>query len=167
MKSALKTLTGDTGVAVSKAAANATYELLQGNYEDAAKTIVEGIADQFVITTAAKIVVQGIDASIEYWKNAEVEAAYQAYKNGAKKYFYGYNVDPRDFNSIWTQMRGLARQLELEAIKQQNDAREELGYPALTNDEEEKIRESVRVNLEKDFKNRMRDERKSQKKKSK
>lgn len=158
MKSALKALTGDTGLGVAKAATDTISELADGDFTGAAKIIVEGIADQFVVTTAAKIVVQGVEASIQYWKNEEIEAAYQAYANGANGYFYGYNVDPENFDAVWSQMRGLARQLEIEAIKEQNEARQEIGYPNLTEEEEQKIRESVRMNLNNEFMNRQQDE---------
>ncbi len=158
MKTALNKLTGDTGLSSAKVAIDVIHELSEGNYSDAAKKIVEGIADQFVVTTMAKIVVDGMEASIEYWKDEEVEAAYQAYKNGARGYFYGYNVDAGDFDAIWLQMRGLARQLELEAVNQQNEAREEIGYPLLTAEEEVKIREGVRINLKKEFMDRQKEE---------
>jgi hypothetical protein len=137
----------DDIAAVSQAAGYAA----EGQYKEAARIIGEQIADKFLITTAGKIAVQVIDGQIESWKNGEVEAAYEAYKNGADGVFWGYNVDKGDFDGVWLQMRGIRRQLELEAIRRENDAREEAGMPELSERQEELVRAAVKERYRKQF----------------
>lgn len=132
---------------VSKAAGYAA----EGQYKEAAKIIGEKIADKFLITTAGKIAVEVMDYQIQTWKNSEVEAAYKAYKNGADGVFWGYNVDPGDFDAVWLQMRGIRRQIELEAIKRENENREEAGMSKLTEKQEELVRSSLREKYRKQF----------------
>ncbi len=144
----LKNLTDRKSVeAVSKAAGYAA----EGQYKDAAKIIGEKIADQFLITTAGKIAVEVVQGKIDSWKNDEVEAAYYAYQKGANATFYGYNVDPGDFNSVWDQMRGIRRQLELEAVNRENSVRSEAGLPPLSDRQADSIRDSVKESYRKQF----------------
>lgn len=145
----LKNLTEgtDTVEAVSKAAGYAA----EGQYKDAAKIIGEKIADQFLITTAGKIAVEVVQGKIDSWKNDEVEAAYYAYQKGANATFYGYNVDPGDFNSVWDQMRGIRRQLELEAVNRENAVRSEAGLTPLSDRQADAIRDSVKESYRKQF----------------
>lgn len=151
-KTALKTtldLKGDIE-AVSKAAGFAA----EGRYEDAARIIGENIADKFLITTAGKIAVEVMQGQIDSRKNKEVEAAYMAYKNGADGYFRWYNVDPGDFNAVRDQMRGIRRQLEIDAIAKQNTIRRESGMEPLTAEQEEMVREWVKTSYQKQFETR-------------
>ncbi len=145
----LKNLTEgtDTVEAVSKAAGYAA----EGQYKDAAKIIGEKIADQFLITTAGKIAVEVVQGKIDSWKNDEVEAAYYAFQKGANATFYGYNVDAGDFNSVWDQMRGIRRQLELEAVNRENDVRSEAGLPPLSDRQADIVRDSVKESYRKQF----------------
>ncbi len=126
----------------------------EGQYKEAAKIIGEQIADKFLITTAGKIAVEMVDYQIQSWKNSEVEAAYEAYKKGADGVFWGYNVDPGDFNGVWLQMRGVRRQLELEMIKKENGYREDAGMPELTEKQEELMRASLKEKYRKQFEER-------------
>ena len=123
----------------------------EGQYKEAAKIIGEQIADKFLITTAGKIAVEMVDFQIQSWKNSEVEAAYEAYKNGADGVFWGYNVDPGEFDDVWLQMRGIRRQLELEMIKTENSNREDAGMPELTDKQEELMRASLKEKYRKQF----------------
>ncbi|MBU2566607.1 hypothetical protein KKG46_03545 [Patescibacteria group bacterium] len=153
-KSALEGLAGDAAEdveAVSKAAGYAA----EGQYREAAKIIGEQIADKFLITTAGKIAVEVVDYQIQSWKSDEVEAAYQAYKKGSDSYFYGYNNDPGDFDTVWTQMRGVRRQLMIEAIAKQNEARRDAGMPQLDEREMDMVRDGVRRSFERQFKSRL------------
>ena len=153
-KSALSGLAGDAAEdveAVSKAAGYAA----EGQYREAAKIIGEQIADKFLITTAGKIAVEVVDYQIQSWKSDEVEAAYQAYKKGSDSYFYGYNNDPGDFDTVWTQMRGVRRQLMIEAIAKQNEARRDAGMPQLDEREMDMVRDGVRRSFERQFKSRL------------
>jgi hypothetical protein len=154
--SALKdALGGVIGVAddIEKAAQAAGYAA-EGQYKEAAKIIGENIADKFLITTATKIAVEVVDGQIQNWKNAEVDAAYQAYKNGADGYFWGYNVDAGDFDTVWDQMRGVGRQLEIEAIKKENAIRTAGGMPELSEKEEALVRARVKRAYKRQFEKR-------------
>jgi len=133
--------------AVSKAAGY----IAGGQYKDAARIIGEQIADKFVITTAGKIAVEVINGQIESWKNNEVEAAYVAFRDGANAKFYGYNVDKNDFDSVWSQMRGIGRQLEIDAIKRENTARLESGLPRLSEKQEAMVRVGVKESFRRQF----------------
>lgn len=152
LKDALGGIVGaaDDIAKVSEAAGYAA----EGQYKEAAKIIGENIADKFLITTAAKIAVEVVDGQIESWKNAEVDAAYKAYKNGASGYFWGYNVDAGDFNAVWDQMRGVGRQLEIEAIKKENEIRTAGGMPELSEREELLVRVRVKQAFKKQFEKR-------------
>lgn len=138
---------------VAKVAEAAGYAA-EGQYKEAARIIGENIADKFLITTAGKIAVEVVDGQIQSWKNAEVDAAYQAYKKGANGYFWGYNVDPGNFNAVWDQMRGVGRQLEIEAIKKENEIRTAGGMPELSEREEALVRVRVKNAYQKQFEQR-------------
>ncbi|HCX64490.1 MAG TPA: hypothetical protein DHN33_04680 [Eubacteriaceae bacterium] len=167
LSSALSELTGDLGVATVEKASEAAGYLAEGQYKNAARILGEHIADQFMITKVGKFAVAAINSQIDTWKNEEIEAAYEAYKNGASSSipWWGYQVEKGNFDDVYDQMGGAARQIELEAIRAQNEAREEAGMPALTPEEEDKIRKSVRQDLEKQFENRMEREEEIEKKK--
>ncbi|MDF1497667.1 MAG: hypothetical protein P1P90_06495 [Patescibacteria group bacterium] len=153
-KSALSELAGDAAEDVEAVAKAAGYAA-EGQYREAAKIIGEQIADKFLITTAGKIAVEVIDYQIQSWKSDEVEAAYQAYKKGSDNYFYGYNNDKGDFDAVWNQMRGVRRQLMIEAIAKQNDARRTAGMPELDEREMDMVRDGVRRSFERQFKSRL------------
>ncbi|MFZ6015651.1 MAG: hypothetical protein ACOYUZ_04850 [Patescibacteria group bacterium] len=153
-KSALEGLAGDAAEDVEAVAKAAGYAA-EGQYREAAKIIGEQIADKFLITTAGKIAVEVIDYQIQSWKSDEVEAAYQAYKNGSDNYFYGYNNEPGDFGTVWTQMRGVRRQLTIEAIAKQNEARRDAGMPELDEREMDMVRDGVMRSFERQFKSRL------------
>lgn len=154
---ALGALTDDLGIATVEKASEAAGYLAEGRAKDAARIIGEHIADQFMITTAGKMAVAAIEHRISSWKNEEIEAAYQAYKNGADSRvpWWGYQVEKGDFDDVWSQMGGAARQLEIEAIARQETAREEAGMPGLTEREKDKIRTLVYKDLKKQFEQRV------------
>ncbi len=157
LSKALGGITTDLGIATVEKASEAAGYLAEGHYTDAAKIIGEHIADQFMITTAGKIAVAAIEHRIDSWKNEEVEAAYQVYKNGAtsKIPWWGYNVEKGNFDELWIQMGGAARQLEIEAIAAQEKARQETGMPPLDSNEKDKIRQLVQKNLKQQFDQRL------------
>jgi len=135
---------------VAKVAEAAGYAT-EGKYKEAAKIIGENIADKFLITTAGKIAVEAVNGQINSWKNEEVDAAYTAYKNGANGHFWGYSVDKGDFNAVWDQMRGVRRQLEIEAIRKENEVREGVGMSVLSEKEEELVRERIKNAYQRQF----------------
>ena len=94
---------------------------------------------------------EAVNGQIDSWKNEEVDAAYTAYKNGANGHFWGYSVDKGDFNGVWDQMRGVRRQLEIEAIKKENEAREEAGMPKLSEKESDLVRDRVKNAYQRQF----------------
>jgi len=123
----------------------------------AAKILGEHLADQFLLTHVAKAAVATVEGQISSWKNAEVEAAYQAFKNGATSTvpWWGYQVEKGNFEDVWTQMGGVARQLELEAIRAQEKVRKDAGMPPLTVAEQDKLRAAVQRDLEQQFTDRV------------
>ncbi len=147
---------------IAKAGEAAGY-VAEGKYKDAAKIIGEQIADKFLIVTAGKIAAEVIDGQINSWKNSEVEAAYEAYKNGADGVFWGYNVDKGDFEGVWNQMRGIGRQLELEAVKKENAIRADAGMPELNEREIEMVHARVKQQYKKQFADREKQEAKIKK----
>jgi len=153
LSKALNSVAGSSGDIA--AAGKALGNIEAGQYRDAAKIIGEQIADKFLVVTAGKIAVQVVGAQIESWKNAEVEAAFQAYKNGANGAFWGYNVDKKDFDAVWIQMKGASRQLEIGAIAKENEIRKEAGMPTLTEKEEDSVRATVKESYRTQFATRI------------
>ncbi len=168
LSSALGALTDDFGIATVQKASEAAGYLAEGRATDAARIIGEHIADQFMITSVGKIAVAAVDNQIQSWKNEEIEAAYQAYKNGAssKVPWWGYQVEKNNFDDVWSQMGGAARQLEIEAVAAQEKVRKEAGMPALTDQEKEKIRTMVQRDLKKQFEQRVKTDAEIDKKKA-
>ncbi|NLW90947.1 MAG: hypothetical protein GXY34_05035 [Syntrophomonadaceae bacterium] len=160
LSGALGAITDDFGVGTVKAASQAAGALAAGNKMEAVRIMGEHLSDQFIATTAIKISAAAVQLQIDSWRNAEVEAAYQVYKNGAssKIPFWGYNVQKEEFNDVWDQMKGVSRQLCIEAIAAQEKVRREAGYPPLTEKEQDNIRALVKKDLEKQFKQRLKDD---------
>jgi hypothetical protein len=160
LSKSLEHLVSDLGVDMATAAAQAVGHLAEGRSRDAARIIGEHIADQFAITTAGRIAVAAVQHQIDSWRNSEVEAAYQAFKKGADGLlFFGYNVDAAgDFDTVWWQMGGVARQLIREAIWQQNEIRRDAGFEPLTREEEYAMYGRVRRDLRRQFERRRAEE---------
>jgi len=137
---------GDTA-----AVAKAVGYLTEGNKTEAAKMIGEQIIDKFMIGVAGKIAVILTKTAIANWKDSEIEAAYTAFNSGSNAKFYGYNVDKGDFNAVWDQMRGIRRQLEIEAVDRENEARKEAGLPILTEAQEELVKENLKESYKEQF----------------
>jgi hypothetical protein len=156
LSKALKGITSDFGTETVQKAAEAAGYLAEGQVSAAARILGEHLADQFLLTHVAKAAVATIEGQISSWKNAEVEAAYQAYRNGASSSvpWWGYQVEKSNFDDVWSQMGGAARQLELEAIAAQEKVRKDAGMPPLTDAEKEKLRTAVADDLKKQFEDR-------------
>ena len=156
LQEGLKSLTADSDELGSKvkdvaAISQAAGNIAEGQYTDAAKIIASQILDKTTVGIAGKIAVEAINGQIENWKGSEVEAAYVAYTHGANGVFYGYNVDKGDFDSVWDQMRGIRRQLEIEAIKRENQGRADAGLPALTEKQMELVKDGVKESYRRQF----------------
>ena len=129
-----------------------------GDFAEAGRIIGEQIADKFVFTQVAKGVIEVTQYNIDKWKDAEIEAAYKAYKNGANNKFWGYNVDPNDFDALWVQMRGIATKLQSDAVQAEIQRREEMSMRPATDEELEAVREKAAKELKKQFEQRAKEE---------
>lgn len=147
----LENLASDTGVGFAAAAGQAAGYLVEGDVAEAGRVIGQQIADQFLITTVAKGAVEVVQYQIDTWKDAEIEAAYKAYRDGADGVFWGYNVEPRQFGALWEQMRGIATRLQQEAVAREEQRRAELGLPPATDAQLDAVRQRARDTLEKQF----------------
>lgn len=147
----LENLASDTGVGFAAAAGQAAGYLVEGDLAEAGRVIGEQIADQFLITAVAKGAVEVVQYQIDTWKDAEIEAAYQAYRDGADGVFWGYNVEPGQFGALWEQMRGIATRLQQEAVAREEQRRAELGLPPATDAQLDAVRQRARDALEKQF----------------
>lgn len=152
LQKGLKYITDDKGVADVGAIGTAAGYVAEGQYKDAAKVIADQIIDKTIIGTAGKIAVEVVNGQINSWKDTEVEAAFTAYNHGANGVFYGYNVDKGDFDSVWDQMRGIRRQLEIEAIRKENENRSDAGMDPLTESQMDIVRDRVKESFRKQFK---------------
>lgn len=155
----LKSLTADSSdfgskvkdvEAISQAAAN----IAEGQYKDAAKIIASQILDKTAVGLAGKVAVEVVNGQIESWKNSEVEAAYEAYNHGSSKVFYGYYNNKGEFDTVWDQMRGIRRQLEIEAIKKENQGRADAGLSPLNEKQMDVIRDGVKESYRRQFETR-------------
>ena len=160
LKGALEHLTSNLGVETVKKAAEAAGNLAAGNYTDAAKIIGEHLGDQFVLTQAGRIAVAAIQNKIDTWKSAELEAAFKVYQNGSdsKIPFWGYQVEKGNFDDVWSQMKGAARQVVIDAVAEQEKIRKEAGMPPLTEAEKERFKEVAKNALKDSFERRAKEE---------
>ncbi len=155
LENALKTLSSDEGVEYAEAAAQALGYLYEGDLKGAAEVLGGKIADAFLVTKLFKAAGEIVEYQINQWKDAELEAAYQAYKNGSDDYFWGYNVDKGQFDQVYDQMKGIAVRLESEYVEREKQRRENLGLSEPTDAQLREIREQVRKDLEAQFKTRL------------
>lgn len=148
----------DSGTDLVKAAAEAAGYAAEGQYMEAGRILGTQIAEEFMITKIIQSGVEIVQYGIDTWKDAEIEAAYNAYKNGSDNKFFGYNVDAGDFDALWNQMRGIATRLEAEAVNREIERRESMGLPAPTDRDLDRVRAGVREDLRKQFENRLKSE---------
>jgi hypothetical protein len=149
----LKGVTGN--VNMIGAAAEAAGYLAEGQLAEAGRILGQKIANGFLITKLVNAGAEVVQYNIDLWKDAEIEAAFQAFKNGADNKFWGYNVDPGDFEGLWNQMRGISTRLQLEAVERENKRRVDLGLPPATESQLNAIREQVKKDMEENFKMRL------------
>lgn len=148
--SILKGVTKNVG-AIAAASEAAGY-MAEGQYAEAGRILGEKIANGFLITKLVNAGAEVVQYNIDLWKDAEIEAAFQAYKNGADSKFWGYNVDPGKFDDLWYQMRGIATRLEVEAVDREIRRRALLSMPAPTESELNAVRAQVKKDMEDNFK---------------
>jgi hypothetical protein len=138
-----------------EAGSQAAGYITEGQYKEAGKVIAQKLADESMIAKFFKSGAEIIQYNIKTWEDNEIEAAYKAYRDGADKKFFGYNVDPRDFNALWNQMRGLATRLQSEALERETKRRQEMGLPPLTAAEMDKVRAQASNALKDQFDKRI------------
>lgn len=149
----LETLFGQAGTAAAAAG-----HLWEGDYSGAGKKIAEAIAESSTVYKVAKVWIDVVDTRISNWKNDEVEKAYRIYVDGAQSRSpWGYNVDPGDFEALYSQMRGVSRQLELEAIDRYANARG-ITTGEITADQRRQILAEVKARLKEQFQKRSQQE---------
>ncbi len=90
----------------------------EGNFVDASQHIAEFMISKNHLLQAAQLTVQSVDMKINNWRDKEIEKAYQVFVHGAQSSipWWGYQVNKGDFDSLWMQMRGVARQVEIDAL---------------------------------------------------
>jgi hypothetical protein len=137
------------------AAAEAAGYLAEGQLAEAGRILGQKIANGFLITKLVNAGAEVVQYNIDLWKDAEIEAAFQAFKNGADNKFWGYNVDSGDFEALWNQMRGIATRLQSEAVEREKKRRVDLGLPPATDAQLNSIREQVKKDMEDNFKTRL------------
>lgn len=145
----LSELFGQTGTAIAMAG-----HIWEGDYSGAGMKLAEAIAETSPAYKVAKVAIAAIDMKIGNWKNNGIEEAYKAYKEGSNDYImFGYDNDPGDFEQVWDQMRGVARQIEIDAVKRYANA---LGIQEseLTQEQIERERAKVKTALKDQFEKR-------------
>jgi hypothetical protein len=131
--------------------------LFEGDVKDASKELFD-LATDYTGSAgkAIKYVVLGTQNAVDVWRDSEVEKAFKVYVNGTAGHLFGYgDVEPNDFDGVWNNMGAAARQLCLERIKTENEARATAGVPALTPAEEDFYREKVKQELKREFDRRV------------
>ena len=149
----LETLFGQAGTAAAAAG-----HLWEGDYSGAGMKIAEAIAESSPVYMVAMVWIDVVDTRISNWKNDEVEKAYQIFVNGAQSRSpWGYNVDAGDFESLYSQMRGVSRQLELEAVERYAKARS-INTGDISPEERQQILAEVKTKLKDQFEKRSKQE---------
>lgn len=150
---------GDVGSSLGLLGSFGDAALLVNNndYEGAAKKLTEGVISTNpvgkLLVSAAKVT----SRQISRWKNEEIEAAYDIYINGKEPTlpFWGYgSIEAGDFETIWNQMRGVKRQIIIDAV---TDFQEEYDR-APTEREREQIEADAKEILREEFSERKKKE---------
>jgi len=96
--------------------------------------------------------------NIGNWKNNGIEEAYKAFKEGSNDYIlFGYDVDPENFEDVWNQMRGVARQIEMDAVKRYANSTG-VDEGSLSAEKISMIKEKAKLTLKEQFANRSKQE---------
>jgi len=93
--------------------------LAEGDLEKAAKELSMEILNTYPLTKMFKTAAEITERQVNRWRDEELEAAYQVFINGAESSipFWGYQVEPGNFDEVWSQMRGLETKILDDAIK--------------------------------------------------
>jgi len=91
--------------------------LSEGDGEAAAKELSMEILNSFPLTKLLTTTARLTEMQINRWKNQELEAAYQAFVNGADSSLpWGFQVEQGNFEELWSQLRGLEPKIYSDAI---------------------------------------------------
>jgi len=138
---------------------NIARSLADGNLEQAAKDVSNEIIGTFPMTKLFSEAAKNIDKQIVRWRDQELEAAYKVFTNGSESSipFWGYSVEPGNFDEVWLQMKGLKPQLLRDAKQKyalaHNMKVDDLGPRVL-----EIIEDQTKENLRNKFKGRAKEE---------
>ena len=141
---------------VGKAGSKFLGFVQQGDMKDAGKELFDLATDYTGVPgKAIKYTLQGMQNALDVWRDGEVEDAFRAYA-GDPTGRAGYGaVDQRNIDEVWDKMRGAARQLCIDRIAKENDARATVGLSPLTGKEEDFYREKVKAELKSEFDRRL------------
>jgi hypothetical protein len=153
-KEVLGNLASDTGQDLAKAGVEAAAHAYEGQYSEAVRIAGEAISNSFMLTNLVRGAGEMVQGQIDQWKDKELEAAYQAYKNGADNGWWGYNVGKLNFGDVWNQMRGLSTKIESDAVNDEINRRKSLHMRDATPEELDAVRAKARDDLKKQFENR-------------
>jgi len=131
--------------------------LMEGDTDAAGKELFDLVTDYTGVPgKVVKYTLMGMQNALDVWRDGEVEKAFRVYTQGSTGTLFGYGaVDPGDFEAVWDNMKGASRQLCLERIRKENQARQLLGLPPLTSKEEDFYREKVKQELKSEFERRL------------
>ncbi|MFV0605626.1 MAG: hypothetical protein ACK5NK_07280 [Niabella sp.] len=125
--------------------------LADGNGEEAAKVLSMEILNTYPLTKILVTTAELTEKQINRWKQEELEAAYQVFVKGAESSvpFWGYQVEPGNFDQVWNQLRGLEAKLMDDAIK---------NYAELKGTTPGKLNSAILAKIRKDTKENLRQE---------
>ena len=112
---------GDLGASLGLVGAfgSSTSFIADGDYQAAAEELAKGIIQTNPLGKMLLTAVKVTDRQIARWKNAEIEAAYAIFVHGKEPTipFWGYgSIEAGDFEQLWTEMRGVGRQIVIDAV---------------------------------------------------
>lgn len=151
LKGMLETLSAKEGVGYTEAFSQALGFIAEKDFQSAGEVITEQLVKNTPVAQLFKGAGEIVQSNIEMWKDSEIEAAYQAYKNGADDGFWGYNVDKGNFDQVYNQMKGIAVRLEGEYVERELTRRASLSMREPTESELAKIRDQLFRDLKKQF----------------
>ncbi|MBN2802381.1 MAG: zinc ribbon domain-containing protein [Deltaproteobacteria bacterium] len=155
---ALKAVLGSVSEHSSKigTAVKMAVAIKNGDYTEAAKELSREIINSYPLTRLFREGTKVIAGEIKRWKTAGIENAYDVYVNGVDRYGYK-GVEVGNFEQIWEQMKGVRRQLYIDAKKKY--AEEHNMNPSdLSMDLQKKIEADVKETTSRSFSERRKEE---------
>lgn len=133
---------------------NGDYKSALVEFTDLGVSIFGGAAGGALTTVKAvgDLSKAAVEQGIKAWKDHELEKAYKAYTEVAKKGTYGYNLNKGDWETLVIQMGGYYVRL----VSEQKEAyRRLIGVDKLSAEDAKRIEEQVDKNLRKQFDDRI------------